>query len=81
VLKTDLLYFQIRNSRISTEDARAWKNSFNVVNENLSDPIYSDPIYDMLYETTNSTYKRIQLDGHAWLLLFRIMFGYIRPEL
>jgi len=78
---TDLLYFQIRNSRTATEDARAWRGSFNVASDNLSDPVYSDPIYNMLHETTKNTFKRIHLDGHAWLLLFRIMFGYIRPEL
>ena len=43
--------------------------------------MYTDPIYRMLQETTINHHKRIGLENHAWILMFRIMFGYIRPEL
>jgi len=81
VVATDLLYYQIRNSRVAYEDARAWRNSFNVASGDSNDPVYGDSIHNMLHEAAKNQYKRIQLENHTWLLLFRILFGYIRPEL
>jgi hypothetical protein len=48
---------------------------------NLDDPVYSDPVYQMLQETTESHHARLALEDHAKVLVFRILFAYIRPEL
>jgi hypothetical protein len=49
--------------------------------QSLDDPVYFDPVYRMLLETTESHHGRLALEHHAKVLVFRILFGYIRPEL
>ena len=60
-----------------------WKASFNRARDahDLDDPVYRDPVYTMLHDTTQNHHMRIALDYHAWVVMFRIMFGYFRPEL
>jgi len=73
----------LRTSHFAVNDSVQWKDSFNVARgkHDLSDPVYSDEVYEMLEKTTRNNHRHISVDHQALKIMFRIMFGYIRPEL
>lgn len=81
---TDIIYFELRNRRISTKASRHWRDSFNRAHRRFvadDDPVYCDDVYKMLQDTVDGYHLRSVLEDRLTVLVFRILFAYIRPEL
>jgi len=73
----------LRTSHLTVNHSVKWKDSFNVARgrHDLEDPVYKDPVYEMLERTTKNNHRCISVNHQVLKIMFRIMFGYIRPEL